>query len=130
MKTQVKRSVHNTQEEVSRNPIHAMSLASPGAIERQEAQGQKSFVKSDTLPTDMSPECKAALESFGFKFVGEVPGDPLFQFVEFPPGWKKKPTDHSMWSELLDPTGKTVASIFYKAAFYDRGSHMHLAQIL
>lgn len=100
---------------------------SDGMIERQEAQGQWSFVGSDTLPTDISPEDKSALEGMGVRFLGPVEGDDLFQYVELPEGWEKRPTDHSMWSTLLDAEGEEVASIFYKAAFYDRSTHLHLS---
>ena len=47
--------------------------------------------------------------------------------VKLPAGWKKQATDHSMWSKLLDESGAVVASIFYKAAFYDRIAEMNCA---
>jgi len=50
----------------------------------------------------------------------------MFQYVELPAGWKKAPTDHSMWSKLLDDKGRERASIFYKATFYDRSAHLSL----
>jgi hypothetical protein len=40
--------------------------------------------------------------------------------VKLPEGWHIKATDHSMWSNLVDDKGRNRASIFYKAAFYDR----------
>lgn len=46
---------------------------------------------------------------------------------EFPPGWKKEPTDHSMWSKLMDDKGRERAAIFYKAAFYDQSAHVTLS---
>lgn len=104
----------------------AMLMGGSGAIERQEAQGQQSFVNSDTLPMEMSPADKQALENCGVKFLGPVPGDDLFQFVELPKGWTKQATDHSMWSELRDEKGRKRGGIFYKAAFYDRKAHLHL----
>lgn len=55
--------------------------------------------------------------------MGIVFGDPvddLFVSVQLPDGWHKEPADHSMWSDLLDDRGRKRASIFYKAAFYDR----------
>ena len=93
-------------------------------IERQESMGQSSFVGSDTLPTRFLYSAKEDLESMGVKFLGPVEGDELFQYVQLPEGWQKKATSHSMWSELLDAEGKKVASIFYKAAFYDRAAHI------
>lgn len=99
--------------------------SSDGLIEAQEARGQRSFVGSDTLPRDTghTPIDWARL---GIKLLGNVDGDDLFQYVELPAGWKKQATAHSMWSKLCDEQGRERASIFYKAAFYDRGAHMHL----
>ena len=99
----------------------SMVIGSSNTIERQEAQGQQSFVESDTLPTDGGD--KQALEAFGFKFLGPVEGDPLFQYVEMPKGWKKVPSDHSMWSYIHDEQGRERIAVFYKAAFYDRSAH-------
>lgn len=95
--------------------------ATPGGIEAQEARGQQEFVASETLPI----ECpRKDLESLGFVF-GEN-ADDLFVYVQFPEGWSKKPTDHSMWSKLVDSQGRGRGDIFYKAAFYDRSAHMRL----
>lgn len=93
------------------------------AIYTQEAAGQQGFVNSDTLPTESKDyyfNCKEILEAAGVKFGEVVPGDPLFQFVELPVGWKKVATEHAMWSDLVDEKGRKRAAIFYKAAFYDR----------
>ena len=114
--------------------VEAMVLGPSGAIERQEAQGQAEFANSDTLPTELQAcyigdervPSKPILEGFGVKFLGPVEGDALFQYVELPAGWKRKPTDHAMWSELVDEKGRKRAGIFYKAAFYDRGAHLGL----
>lgn len=98
-----------------------LTASIPGGIEAQEARGQKDFVASETLPT----ECpRKKLEDLGFVF-GEAQDD-IFTYVQFPEGWTKKPTGHSMWSDLLDDKGRKRASIFYKAAFYDRNAHMSL----
>jgi hypothetical protein len=96
---------------------------SSNAILGQEADGQKSFVSSTTLPTDMR-EAKAVLEAAGVKFLGVVEDDPIFQYVELPNGWKKVATSHSMHSDLVDDKGRKRAGIFYKAAFYDRSAHL------
>ncbi len=95
-------------------------------IERQEAQGQRLLVQSETLPVDIIDGKKEDLEKSGIKFLGEVPGDKLFQFAELPEGWKKQATNHSMWSKLFDDKGRERASIFYKAAFYDRAAHLSI----
>lgn len=129
-----KRAPINTAKEVHNKPdgfiIDAMVLGGNKAILRQESQGQRSFVGSDTLPTkfcrDGSFE-KTVLEAAGVKFLGIVDSDPMFQYVELPNGWRKEATDHSMWSKLLDDKGRERAAIFYKAAFYDRSAHILLA---
>lgn len=98
----------------------------PGGIEAQEARGQRDLVSSQRLPRRCP---KADLEALGFKFaVQSTDGDDLFWGVEYPSGWSMRPTDHSMWSELIDPKGRRRAGIFYKAAFYDRSAHMNLDQ--
>lgn len=90
------------------------------SIVRQEAHGQRSFVNSDTLPRDISPEDRATLEAAGVEFLQEVADDRLFQYVRLPAGWTKRATDHSMWSELRAADGTVIGKIFYKAAHYDR----------
>ena len=134
MTEQKKRVPFNASREARKNPIIPLAegmISGPSeSIYHQEAQGQKSFVNSETLPTDMARhgdyDAKAILEAAGVKFLGEVEGDPMFQYVELPAGWKKAPTDHSMWSKLLDDKGRERASIFYKATFYDRSAHLSL----
>lgn len=105
-----------------------------GAILNQEAQGQASFVNSTTLPTRLNDygdsDSRAILEAAGVKFLEAVPGDPLFQYVELPVGWKKVGTDHSMWSKLVDDQGRERASIFYKAASYDRDAFMSAVTVI
>jgi hypothetical protein len=98
-----------------------------GEIVAQEKRGQTSFVKSDTLPLDMKDNAREVLVALGVQFHGVVEDDPIFEYVTLPPGWTKRPTDHDMWSELLDERGRVRANIFYKAAFYDRSSMLHLA---
>lgn len=100
-----------------------ITAATPGGILAQEAQGQRDFVASETLPIDCP---RAELEALGFVF-GE-PVDDLFVVVQFPTGWQKVATEHSMWSDLFDGEGKLRASIFYKAAFYDRRAFMRMAK--
>lgn len=116
----------NPTQEVADNPIAALATGLPGGIERQESDGQRQFVASKVLPTDMREGTREALERAGFVFTGPVGGDPIFQHVTMPEGWAKRGTDHSMWSELIDPKGRVRGMIFYKAAFYDRSSHMRL----
>lgn len=99
----------------------------PRAIEAQEAQGQRDLVANTQLPMDCPPDLKAELERAGVIFGAQTPGDRLFCSVTLPKGWKKKATEHSMWSDLLDDKDVKVAAIFYKAAFYDRSAFMRAA---
>ena len=109
---------------VSGDIVNALISETPGGIEAQEAQGQKNFVASETLPIECIFCTREQLEQMGILFGEEV--DDLFVEVQLPEGWKKVPTSHSMWSKLLDGQGRERASIFYKAAFYDRSAHIGL----
>ena len=112
------RKVTNTsQTEV--NPQWVMG-GNPNAIEAQEARGQEELVNSDQLPVDVRGD-KASLP---IELGPPSSNDPLFCRATLPDGWSKRPTDHAMWSELVDDKGVVRAMIFYKAAFYDRSAHM------
>lgn len=97
--------------------------ATPGGIEAQEAAGQRQLIQSSTLPKDCPRD---VLEACGVVFGDDA--DNLFVNVTLPAGWTKQTTDHSMWSKLLDDKGRERGGIFYKAAFYDRNAHMHMAR--
>ncbi len=103
-------------------------------ITGMEARGQRELTQSSQLPREGFYESSQATvlglrdgqelaRQLGIKVVAEG-SDPLFLDVELPTGFKIQPTDHSMWSHLLDAKGKKIASIFYKAAFYDRRAFM------
>ena len=112
---------------LSGNFENFLVASTPGGIERQEAQGQQDFVTSETLPKNMIHGCtKEKLESMGIVFGEEA--DDIFIYCQLPEGWKKVPTDHSMWSKLVDEKGRKRAAIFYKAAFYDRNAHITLSR--
>lgn len=96
----------------------AIAAATPGGIEAQEKQGQAAVVEASVLPREIRGTTSEELETIGFKFGAFV--DELFQEVVFPPGWTKKATEHDMHSDILDELACKRASIFYKAAFYDR----------
>jgi len=98
-----------------------------GAIERQEAREQQKAVARQRLPIDGTANCRPQWEALGFVF-GERGTDDLFCDVTFPEGWKLKPTDHSMWSDLLDDQGRKRAAMFYKGAFYDRAAHVNFVR--
>ncbi len=119
----------NMTKEAAEHPIIPLVDAmahggTEGMITDQEARGQQSLVNSDTLPSEISGDGKEILEVAGVKFLGPVEDDNLFQYVELPSGWKKIPTDHDMWSNLVDDRGCIRAAIFYKGAFYDRKADM------
>lgn len=86
------------------------------AIEAQESRGQKALLASAQLPTrGLDP---AKCEELGI-IIGEKVDD-LFTTVQLPEGIVKEGSDHAMWSYLKDKDGNEIASMFYKAAFYDR----------
>lgn len=105
----------------AKNSTDLLAAITPGGIERQEAAGQKTFVRNTTLPKDCDRE---ALTKCGVIFCTDA--DDLFVNVVLPDGWKKQATSHSMHSDLLDEKGRVRATIFYKAAFYDRRANMRM----
>jgi len=102
-----------------------MVAMTPGGIEAQEARGQQKLVNSDVLPLDIGYNTTwEQLADLGIIRGEQV--DDLFTKVTLPTGWYKKPTEHSMWSDLIDEQGRVRAHIFYKAAFYDRRANLGL----
>lgn len=114
-------------ENTSRTGVNPAWLrgGNPNAIEAQEARGQQELVESAQLPVNVRGD-KSALEKAGVVFGEPCKSDPLFCFAQLPAGWSKRPTDHAMWSELVDGNGNVRATIFYKAAFYDRDAFMNV----
>jgi hypothetical protein len=106
----------------------AILAATPGGIERQEAAGQAKLVKSaDRLPTAVNYPYDTTISEVSEKLgiqLGSIIDD-VFIEATFPKGWHIKPTEHSMWSNLIDDRGRKRASIFYKAAFYDVSAHIN-----
>jgi hypothetical protein len=103
--------------------VQALALGMKGGIERQEKAGQVEMCNTEVLPK----ECpRAELEAVGVRFGDDH--DDLFVDVTLPAGWKKQATDHSMYSDLVDDKGRKRASIFYKAAFYDRRADLYLVR--
>lgn len=93
-------------------------------IERQEAEGQQAVVATQRLPR--RNEVASQLEALGFKLIGPAQGEAGELFAEwaFPAGWRNEATDHHMWNRLVDPQGRTRATWFYKAAWYDRDAFL------
>lgn len=93
------------------------------AIMNQEKRGQTDLSRSSKLPIE-SRNSRKDFEALGIVFGENV--DDLFVNVTLPEGWRVEPTEHSMWSNLVDVNGRVVATIFYKAAFYDRQAFIGL----
>ena len=106
------------------HPLGAMSEGSSDYITRLEADGQQQLVNSDRLPVNSDGD--AAYLDLGFTFGEPDPSDPLFRPATLPQGWRREGSDHSMWSYIVDETGRKRVAIFYKAAFYDRDAFMRL----
>lgn len=101
----------------------AMGEGMNGLIEQQEANGQRQLVNSAVLPKNAE---WATLQRWGV--IKGDSADDLFVHCQLPEGWQKRATDHSMWSELIDAEGLKRASIFYKAAFYDRDAFVDVIE--
>ena len=107
--------------------VNLVAAATPGGIERQEAAGQARLCReSSRLPIRMTEHTWEDIEREWGIQRGEVV-DKIFYAVHLPEGWEIQPTDHSMWSNLVDAGGAERAAIFFKAAFYDFNAHMSLS---
>ncbi len=78
------------------------------------------------LPVDGTEGQESEWEAIGVKLGDKAKGDDLFRFAEIPKGWKIVPTNHALWSDLVDAESKVRARIFYKYAFYDRQARIFL----
>lgn len=102
----VRRSRKTTVGTAAEESIHA------------EVKGQQLTLpvhSSDIFGYSNEPYTKKVLEVFGVKFGKVVEGDPLYQYVTLPPGWKKVPkVDYIInWmSYLLDEKGRKRVLIF------------------
>lgn len=124
-----KNKIENTTKTAQENPAGILLEAlahGPGGghIEAMEARGQRQLAASSVLPSEGLE--RAWADACGIRIGNPVQGDDLFMHVELPSGWKIEPTDHAMWSKLLDDKGRERAGIFYKATYYDRKAHLEL----
>ncbi len=103
--------------------VQLLTAGEPGGIEQQERNGQSQLAASSQLPSD---GIEQVAKELGVTVIGYSNNDTLFCDVILPPGWRIVPTDHAMWSHLCDDAGAKRASIFYKAAFYDRKAFIRL----
>lgn len=107
--------------------LDAMSRIMSGekdVLEKMEYEGQSTAVNNTMLAIDMKPE-KEVWEKLGFSF-SEISGDDVLCKAKLPTGWCLNSTEHPMWNNIVDNKGNVRASMFYKAAFYDRSAHMNL----
>ena len=102
-------------------------LNKTGSIEQMEARGGAEVAaQRERLPTDRLNREQA--EKIGIQVHEVDENDPIWTRVTLPKGWIIQRTDHDMWNKLVDDQGRERASIFYKAAFYDRSAHMNFCQ--
>lgn len=125
----MKPKITNTTAEVAEKPMVGLMTSLPGGVEASEARGQRELVSQEgesvSLPVDGSTDPEVV--ALGIEWGDPVDDDPIFRAAKLPQGWRLKPTDHAMWSNLEDAEGKVRAKIFYKAAFYDRSAFIHAA---
>lgn len=120
--------------DTSKYEIHPEQLlgGNSGAIEEQEKRGQQELCKGDQLPYKlMSGEVATEVyKRFGIEITEDVEKreNELFIKVKLPEGWVIKPTEHNMWSFLINEKYKIIAKIFYKAAFYDHDAFIVLVK--
>jgi hypothetical protein len=117
-----------------------MAASLPGGIEAMEAAGQAELTAhADRLPIEgtvaarlYGPQDPDAIrkqwEAAGFVFGERIKersqnDREVFVACTFPKGWKLVPTNHSMWSDVIDAKGRRRAEVFFKAAFYDYHAH-------
>lgn len=113
----------------SRHPLTHSAGALHGTdryITDMEADGQRQLVHSNRLPVEINRGTDVEFVTLGFSFGPPDPNDPLFRPATLPDGWKREPSDHSMWSYIVDTNDRRRVRIFYKAAFYDRRAFMSL----
>jgi len=99
-----------------------------GYITGMESTGQQQLVNSDVLPAHGNWD---QLTELGIVRGESVQGDDLFVHATLPDGWKKKREDgeDARGSYLVDERGVARASIFYKAAFYDRQADINVINV-
>ncbi len=120
-------------KDTTKRPRHDWTMGgNPNAIENQEREGQKKLADSNTqLPRKVNSgatDVREAYRKMGITITSEGE-DSLFFNVELPTGWEVRPTNHSMWNNLVDDKGVTRATIFYKAAFYDRDAFINITDL-
>lgn len=118
--------ITNTFTEAEENPLAALFFATPSGIRAQERRGQQEACATAVLPTEGLDAYRPGglYAALGIQILDVVENDPIFTNVKLPEGWSIKPTDHSLYNDIVDTQGQRRAGYFYKAAFYDRSAHM------
>ncbi len=117
--------IPNTTKLVAENPELGLLMGRPGNIEKQEAEGQQMLCASSQLPTKLLHDLtEEHLVAMGLVLGEPTPDDPLFREATLPAGWSVKPTDHPMWSDIVDAKSRKRLQVFYKASFHDRRAHL------
>ena len=94
--------------------------ATPGGVEIQEEQGQRTLEAGELLPIEITSG-ENSWVVYGLMGIDILDVyDDLFWRVRLPEGWRIDAGAHTNYSYLLDAGGKQRGSIYYKAAFYDR----------
>jgi hypothetical protein len=94
-------------------------------------QGSRLVAEASLLAIMGSPGSSRCdpIETEAWKKTGIEFGEPvdrLLRRATLPPGWELRRGDHSMWNYLVDDKGRTRASQFYKAAFWDEDAFIRL----
>ncbi len=110
-------------------------VCDPASIEAQEAQGALDMIDSGSHAFTQLPALTAFASpaenlywQHSIKVLCLNPNDPLFYTTVLPKGWQINPTTHPLWTELVDDKDKTIALIFYKAAFYDMAAFISFTE--
>lgn len=107
--------------------ITAMDGGGPeNFIYAQERAGQRQLVNSAKLPAEGRGDIRGQLASMGIALGEPDPDDPLFAPATLPDGWTKQPSDHDMWSYVVDTLGRRRVAVFYKASWYDRKAFLRV----
>jgi hypothetical protein len=99
--------------------LEGMIVGGSQAILNQEARGAAAAREAKHIPKNRSGITDEQLKALGFDLTGE--GDDLFDGAVFPEGWAiESDREDPRHMVFKDEKGRVRASMFYKAAFYDR----------
>jgi hypothetical protein len=95
-------------------------------IEDMELMGRDELLLADQIPVDCGgASIDEQLQSLGFILGDVTEADPIFRAATLPPGWSKRATENSYWSDIVDDRGRVRFRIGYKAAYYDRWARLN-----